>query len=98
LSPKSRVRRKPPHEPRPVVPDRSGRRSRWTAGFRPAWHKAAAVVLLVGGAGLFFVCEFDGWHLHEHSGHVWYLVGIAVAIPSAWWFRLFDSTGGGRRT
>jgi len=38
-----------------------------------------AVLLLVGGAGLFFVCEFNGWHLHEHGGHVWYLVGIAVA-------------------
>jgi hypothetical protein len=92
------VRRKPPHEPRPVAPVRSGGRFRWLAGFRPTWHKAVAVVLLVGGAGLFFVCEFDGWHLHEHGGHVWYLVGIAVAIPSVWWFGLFDSTGSGRRT
>jgi len=50
-----------------------------------------AVLLLAGGAGLFFVCEFNGWHLHEHGGHVWYLVGVAVAAGSAWWFGLFDS-------
>lgn len=62
----------------------------WVAGFRPRWHKAVGVLLVAGGLGLFVVCELNIWHLHDHGGHIWYVVGIAVAISSTWWFGLYD--------
>jgi hypothetical protein len=63
-------------------------------GFRPVWHKGIGAFLLLGGAGLFFVCEFNGWHLHQHGGHIWYLVGLVIAAASTWWFGLFDAVPG----
>ena len=96
MSPISRVRPKPPRKPTPAAVERDAKnakkQSRWAAGFRPRWHKAIGWFLLLGGAFLFFTCEFDGWHLHEHGGHVWYLVGGAIAASSSWWFGIFDST------
>jgi hypothetical protein len=92
------VRPKPPREPTPAAIEGGARKpSRYAAGFRPAWHKVIGAFLLLGGAFLFFTCEFDGWHLHEHGGHVWYLVGGAIAASSSWWFGIFDTTFSRRR-
>jgi hypothetical protein len=63
---------------------------RYYQGFRPGWHKLIGVLVFAAGRGLFFVCEFNGWHLHEHGDHVWYLVGVAIAVSSSRWFGLFD--------
>jgi hypothetical protein len=57
---------------------------------RPAWHKVIAVMLVASGGGLFFSCEFNIGGIHHYGGHVWFLVGIAVAAASTWWFGLFD--------
>ena len=92
MSPKSRVRSRQkwqPSAPIDASPPEESRRG-WRVGFRPRWHKAVAWLLIVSGAALFFICSFNGWHLHQHGGHVWYLVGIAIAATSTWWFGLFD--------
>lgn len=57
---------------------------------RPAWHKVVAVMLVVGGAGVFFSCEFSIGGIHQYGGHLWFLAGIAIAATSTWWFGLFD--------
>ena len=58
--------------------------------FRPTWHKVVGTALLVGGVVLFFACTFNAGNIHHYGGHIWYLVGIAVAASSSWWFGLFD--------
>lgn len=57
---------------------------------RPAWHKAVAAMLVLGGVSLFFSCEFNVGGIHQYGGHVWYLAGLAIAAASTWWFGLFD--------
>jgi hypothetical protein len=57
---------------------------------RPAWHKTVGAAFLAGGAGLFVFCEFNVAGIHHYGGHIWYLVGVAAAIGSTWWFGLFD--------
>lgn len=74
----------------PTAPPQS-RSTRWIAGFRPAWHKGVGALFLVGGIGLFIVCQLNIWHVHDHGGHIWYLVGMATAAASTWWFGLFDN-------
>jgi hypothetical protein len=98
VSPKSRGRHRKPVQGRP--PERHGRytppehRSRYTpplrSRFRPAWHKAVAVDVIVIGAALFVICEFNWWRIHDYGGHIWYLVGILIAASSLWWFGAFD--------
>src|SRR5712692_1093132 len=77
MSPKSRRRstRRPP-APRPsgryTPPARKLR-------FRPTWHKVVGFGLVAGGAALFFICQFNVAGIHDYSGHIWYLVGAAIA-------------------
>ena len=95
MSPKSRARR-------PNSPRRPARRVREEAPtgrytpperhlrFRPTWHKAVGGVSIVAGALLYLLCQFNVWHLHDYGGHIWYLVGFAIAASSLWWFGAFD--------
>jgi hypothetical protein len=57
---------------------------------RPTWHKGVAGALIIIGAALFFVCEFNVGNIHNFGGHIWYLVGFAIAASSLWWFGAFD--------
>lgn len=57
---------------------------------RPPWHKAVGASLIVVGAALFFVCEFNVGHIHDYGGHIWYMVGFGIAASSLWWFGAFD--------
>lgn len=63
---------------------------RFTYIFRPGWHKAVGAALLVGGVSLFVSCEANLGNIHAFGGHIWYLVGLAVAASSAWWFGALD--------
>ena len=58
--------------------------------FRPTWHKAVALVLLVSGVSLFVSCEANVGDIHAFGGHIWFIVGALVAASSSWWFGLFD--------
>lgn len=90
MSRKARVVRREPRTWPPAPQTVRVGFGRYRSGFRPEWHKIVGVLVFAAGAALFFVCEFNGWHLHEHGGHVWYLVGIAIVVSSSWWFGLFD--------
>lgn len=61
-----------------------------TFHFRPTWHKAVALVLLVSGLGLFVSCEANIGDIHNYGGHVWFIVGLIIAASSSWWFGIFD--------
>ncbi len=65
-------------------------RRRFSYIFRPAWHKAVGAVILFGGLSLFVACETSLGNIHAFGGHVWFLVGVAIAASSTWWFGLFD--------
>lgn len=58
--------------------------------FRPTWHKVVGAVILIAGLTLFVSCETSLGNIHAYGGHVWYLVGLAMAGSSAWWFGAFD--------
>jgi hypothetical protein len=58
--------------------------------FRPIWHKVIGGILLVSGLSLFVSCEADIGDIHAYGGHIWFLIGLAIAISSTWWFGLFD--------
>ncbi len=58
--------------------------------FRPGWHKAVGAASIVVGLGLFFICQFNVFGIHDYGGHVWYLIGFAIAGSSIWWFGAFD--------
>ncbi len=98
MSPKSRARRRKPAQGRP--PQHRGRytppehHGRYTlpvrVRFRPAWHKAVGVGVIVIGAALFVTCEFNWWRIHDYGGHIWYMVGFLIAASSLWWFGAFD--------
>jgi hypothetical protein len=75
---------KPEHVGRYTAPQRRA------FGFRPGWHKGVGAVLIVAGVALFLICESNTWGIHDFGGHIWYLVGIAIAASSSWWFGLFD--------
>ena len=47
-------------------------------------------MLIVAGVAIFVICEANTFRIHEHGGHIWYIVGIGVAACSTWWFGLFD--------
>jgi hypothetical protein len=100
MSPKSRRR------PRATPRRKPGNRSRSHAGleqtgrytppntrlrFRPGWHKGIGAAAIVAGAVLFVVCEFNVGGIHHYGGHLWYIVGIALAGSSVWWFGAFDT-------
>ena len=57
---------------------------------RPEWHKVVGVASIVAGAVLFFVCQLNVLGIHDFGGHIWYLVGFAIAASGAWWLGLFD--------
>lgn len=63
--------------------------------FRPRWHKAVGVSVVLLGASLFFACELSLFGIHRYGGHIWYLVGIALAASALWWFGAFDPAGSG---
>ena len=69
--------------------------TRPTPRFRPQWHKAAGGGAIAAGLGLFFVCQLNIWGIHRYGGHVWYVVGLALAASSVWWFGAFDPAGSG---
>lgn len=58
--------------------------------FRPTWHKVVGALVLLAGLTLFVACEASVGNIHAYGGHVWYLVGLAIAGSSAWWFGVFD--------
>jgi hypothetical protein len=58
--------------------------------FRPTWHKLVGGASIVVGIALFFTCEFNGFKIHNYGGHIWYLVGLALAASSLWWFGAMD--------
>ncbi|MGH9211999.1 MAG: hypothetical protein ACRD2C_15145 [Acidimicrobiales bacterium] len=66
--------------------------------FRPRWHKGTGVALVPAGFALFVVCRFNGGNIHAYGGHVWYLLGFAMAASSLWWWGGFDPPGSGFRT
>jgi len=77
----------------PTEPESSGRTTAPKVRrylFRPTWHKWMGALLLIGGFVLFFACLFNVGGIHKYGGHVWYLVGFAIAASSSWWFGLFD--------
>lgn len=57
---------------------------------RPEWHKVVGIASIVLGAALFFVCALNIFGIHDFGGHIWYLVGFAIAGSGAWWLGLFD--------
>lgn len=61
--------------------------------FRPEWHKVAGAVSLVFGLALFVVCTFNVWGIHGYGGHIWYVVGLAIAASSIWWWGGLDPVG-----
>lgn len=61
--------------------------------FRPEWHKVAGAASLVFGLALFVVCTFNVWGIHGYGGHIWYLVGLAIAASSIWWWGGLDPAG-----
>lgn len=63
--------------------------------FRPRWHQAVGAGVILVGASLFFACELSLFGIHRYGGHIWYLVGIAVAASALWWFGAFDPAGSG---
>lgn len=77
-------------EPEVVETPRYTPPKRFTYIFRPVWHKVVGVTLLLVGLGLFISCEAGLGNIHSFGGHIWYIVGLAVAISSSWWFGLFD--------
>ena len=87
MSPKSRARRpKSPKRPARRVPEEAST-GRYTpperrVRSRPAWHKVVGGASIALGAALFVLCEFNVWNLHNYGGHIWYLVGIAIASSS----------------
>ena len=99
MSPKSRRRVRPAtsrkHNPTRATTtevENAGRYTRPTrkVQFRPRWHKMVGAASIVVGASLFVVCEFNGFHLHDFGGHIWYVVGVVLAASSIWWFGGFD--------
>lgn len=77
-------------EPKVAPSERYTPPKRFTYIFRPGWHRAVGAVVLLGGISLFIACEASIGNIHGVGGHVWYLVGLAVAGSSAWWFGAFD--------
>jgi hypothetical protein len=82
----------------------SGSGARYTAPsdkavprYRPRWHKVAGGALVPVGFGLFVACRFNVENIHAYGGHVWYLLGFAIAGSSVWWWGAFDPPGSGFR-
>ena len=57
---------------------------------RPVWHKGVGGLLIVAGVALFVMCEANGLRIHDYGGHIWYIVGLVIAVSSTWWFGVFD--------
>lgn len=77
-------------EPRVEPSGRYTPPKRFTYIFRPVWHKVIGAMVLAVGISLFVSCETDIGNIHAYGGHIWYLVGLAIAGSSAWWFGAFD--------
>lgn len=58
---------------------------------RPLWHRYVGLASVIGGLVLFIACEASLWGIHKVGGHVWFIVGIALAVSSVWWFGAFDT-------
>jgi hypothetical protein len=57
---------------------------------RPSWHRIIGVLVVVAGGALLFICQFNGWGIHDYGGHIWYLVGGLIAGSGLWWFGMFE--------
>lgn len=58
--------------------------------FRPVWHNGGGGGLIAGGVTLFFAGQANAFGIHGFGGHIWYVVGLAIAASSLWWFGAFD--------
>ena len=57
---------------------------------RPEWHKPVGVAAVVGGLALFIACNLNVLGIHRYGGHIWYIVGLGIAVSSLWWWGALD--------
>lgn len=79
----------------PVASSRFTPKIKARGPFRPTWHKAVGVMLVLAGLGIFVLNDLAWFDINLIPGghnELWAMAAFGTAFASTWWFGWFDRT------